>query len=311
MTRVRGFSLDQLTWREEILLATTTSSADYAASQRGAWLSIITYVAMSFLKLTIGWWSGSRALTADGVNNLTDVIGSVTALMGLRIAGRPADEEHRYGHRKAETVATLVVATIMGMVGLDVAVTAGQAVFRSDLAAPAPLSAWVGALSILVMLGLYTYNIRLARRTGSKVLEAAAFDHLSDAATSAATIVGVLGARLGWYWLDPVAGVAVAAIIIRTAYHIGREAAHLLTDGFEGESLRQLQKRVASVAGVAQVLDLRARYLGNAVAVDVTICVRPHLTIVEAHQVSDRVEDALHGFMGVELVHVHVEPRKD
>jgi cation diffusion facilitator family transporter len=293
------------------LLATETkdSTRPFEESQRGAWVGIITYIVLSTAKLTVGWLSGSRAVTADGWNNLTDVIGSVTALMGLRIAVLPADEEHRYGHRKAETVATLVVATIMGMVGLDVGLSAASAVFSHNLQAPNPLSAWVGAASTVIMLIVYTYNMRLARRTGSKALEAAAYDHLSDAVTSVSTVVGVLGARWGWYWLDPLAGVIVAAIIIRTAFHIGLEAAHTLMDGFDTKGLRDLRQRVGNVQGVLKVRDLRARYLGNAVAVDVTIAVHRSLSLVEAHRVSDRVEAALQGFLGVESVLVHVEPQ--
>jgi cation diffusion facilitator family transporter len=291
-----------------LLSTETEASRPFEESQRGAWLGIITYVVLSAAKLTVGWLAGSRAVTADGVNNLTDVLGSVTALMGLRIAVRPADDEHRYGHQKAETVATLVVATIMGMVGLDVAASAARAIFNPNLEAPNPLSLWVGVASTFIMLAVYAYNIRLARATGSKALEAAAFDHLSDAVTSVSTVVGVLGAQWGWHWLDPLAGVIVAVVIIRTAFHIGLDAAHALMDGFDTRDLRDLRQRVADVGGVLKVRDLRARHLGNSVAVDVTIAVQRSLSLVEAHQVCDRVEEALQGFMGVDCVFVHVEP---
>jgi cation diffusion facilitator family transporter len=289
-------------------LATHESSNPYAASQRGVWVGLITYIVLTVAKLSVGWWSGSRALIADGVNNLTDIIGTCTALIGLRMAVRPADEDHRYGHAKAETVATLVVASIMGMVGLDVARGAAVAIFQRDLSVPNPASMWVGALSTVVMLCVYVYNLRLSRKTGSKALEATAYDHLSDAFTSAATIVGVLGAQMGWPWLDPLAGIVVAAVIIRTAYHIGIEAAHTLMDGFDTKVLRDLRDRVTGVKGVVRVRDLRARQLGNKVAVDVTISVRRNASLVEAHEISDRVEASLLGFMDCECVWVHVEP---
>lgn len=147
---------------------TEPGTADLVESQRGVWVSIVAYIALTSLKLGVGWWSGSRGLVADGVNNLTDVIGSVTVLLGLRIAVRPADADHRYGHQKAETVATVVVAAIMGLIGLNVAVSAARAVLRPDQSAPNPLAIWVGLGSAAVMLGVYAYNIRLARQTGSR-----------------------------------------------------------------------------------------------------------------------------------------------
>lgn len=289
-------------------MTTQESNVPYEASQRGAWVGLITYVVLTIAKLSAGWWSGSRALTADGINNLTDILGTFTALVGLRMAVRPADDEHRYGHAKAETVATLVVATIMGMVGLDVARGAAVAIFNPDLGVPDPASMWVGGISTVVMLCVYVYNLRLSRKTGSKALEAAAYDHLSDAVTSISTVVGVLGAQWGWRWLDPLAGVVVSIVIIRTAYHIGMEAVHSLMDGFDTQALRDLRERVAGVPGVVRVRDLRARLLGNKVAVDVTISVPRGLTLVEAHEISDRVEACLLGYLDVECVWVHVEP---
>jgi len=284
------------------------SATTYKSSQQGAWLSIAAYIALSALKLAVGWWAGSKALTADGVNNLTDVLGSVAVLFGLRWAIKPADDDHHYGHQKAETVAAMVVASIMGLVGLDVGISALRAVFRPNLEVPHPLSIWVGLGSALVMVGVYTYNIRLSRETGSRALAAAAYDNRSDAITSLGAVAGIVGAQLGLRWLDPLAGVVVAGVIIQTAWHIGIEAAHALTDGFSNESLGQIRQRVANVKGVFRVHDLRARYLGNEVAVEVTIGVRPSLTLVEAHGVSEQVEDELRGFMAIEHVHVHMEP---
>ncbi len=283
-------------------------ASGYESGQRGAWLSILTYAGLTAVKLGVAWWGGSRALLADGVNNLTDVISSVALLFGLRIATRPADEDHSYGHQKAETVATIIVACVMGLVGLDVAVDAAMAAISPDLAPPHPAAGWVGLGSAAVMGLVALYNRRLARRTGIRALAAAAADNRSDALSSLGTVAGILGAQVGWPWLDPLAGLVIAVVILRTAWKIGLEAAHALTDGFDAEALSQIRGRVERVDGVVDVLELRARHLGNDVAVEVTIGVRPTLSLVEAHKVSDRVEDALQGFMCIDHVHVHMEP---
>jgi cation diffusion facilitator family transporter len=279
-------------------------------SQRGAWLSILTYALLTGVKLTVGSWAGSQALVADGVNNATDVAGAVAVLFGLRIAGRPADDDHRYGHQKAETVAAVVVASIMGLAGLNVAVSAAGAAFDPARAAPHPASVWVGVASAAVMLGVFGYNLWLARRTGSRALAAAAYDNRSDALASLAAVAGMAGAQVGWHWADPAAGLLVGLVILRTAWHIGIDAAHHLMDGFDTADLQRIRARVATVDGVLKVHELRARHLGSGTAVEVTIAVHPGLSVVEAHRVSDRVEEALLGFLSIEHVHVHVEPAR-
>lgn len=290
------------------MVADSQASAQNRASQKGAWLGITTYVVLTAGKIGVGLWSGSKALVADGINNLTDVVGNVAVLFGLKVAGRPADDEHRYGHGRAEAVASMVVASVMGLVGLDVGISAAGAVFQPNLTAPHPASIWVGLVAALVMWAVYRHNLNLAHRTHSKALEASALDNRSDAFTSLGAVAGILGSQLGWRWLDPMAGAVVAVIIIHTAFQIGREAAHTLMDGFETEKIERITEKVAQVEGVQAVYAVRARHMGNDVAVEVTIGVSPNLSVVEAHGVADRVEQSLQGFMDIEHVHVHAEP---
>lgn len=282
--------------------------ADLKESQRGAWISIGVYAVLTALKFGFGWWGGSNGLVADGVNNLTDVLGSVAVLLGLRIALRPADAEHRYGHERAENVAAIVVAAVMGLAGMNVAVTALGAVFDQGRRPPEGGAVWIGIVSACAMFGVYAYNMRLARRTGSKALAAAAYDNRSDALSSIGTVLGIVGSRLGWHWSDPAAGFLIALVILHTAWRIGFEAGHMLMDGFDAERLTQIRERVVRVKGVAGVRDLRARHIGNHVAVEVTVCVFPALSVAEAHRICDRVEHTLSGFQSIGHVHVHVEP---
>lgn len=283
--------------------------SSFEASQKGAWLSISTYLCLTAAKLTVGYLSGSQAITADGLNNATDVLGSVAVLYGLKIAQRPADEDHRYGHERAEGVAALVVATIMGLVSLDVGFSAARSIFSPSSETPALWSLWVALGASAVMLAVYAYNLNLAKQTGSKALEAAAHDHRSDALTSVGAGVGILGAQLGLTWADPLAGFVVALMIARTAWGIGREAAHMLMDGFaDVDRLRALRAEVKQVDGVTKVRSIRCRHLGSLVAVDVTVAVPGHLSVVEAHEVADRVEAALTAQDDVQEVVVHIEP---
>lgn len=283
--------------------------SSFETSQKGAWLSIGTYLFLTAAKVAVGYLSGSRAIMADGLNNATDVLGSVAVLYGLKIAQRPADEDHRYGHERAEGVAALVVATIMGLVSIDVGFSAVRAILAPGGEAPAMWSLWVALSAAVVMLALYAYNLNLAKQTGSKALEAAAYDHRSDALTSLGAAAGILGAQAGLSWADPLAGFLVALMILRTAWAIGKEAAHMLMDGFADiERLKSLRVEVKRVEGVTKVRSIRCRHLGSSVAVDVTVAVPGHLSVIEAHEVADRVEAALTAQADVQEVVVHVEP---
>lgn len=291
-----------------------THAERYATGKRGALTGLAAYSLLAAVKLVVGFWAGSRAMVADGINNVTDVVASVAVLVGLRVAVRPADAEHRYGHWKAETLAALLVSAVMGAVGLEVAVGAAGALLD-----PAPLTgaggaglvaAVVAAGAAALMLILSLYNRALGRRLRCEPLAALAYDQLADALASTAALVGVVGARFGLAWLDPLAGLVVAGFILRTAYRVGREGAHALMDGFDTSRLRQIRERVSEVAGVQAVHDVRARQAGPAVLVDVTIGVDHNLTVAQGHDVAEQVERKLDGFLDIAGVMVHVEPAR-
>ncbi|MFZ5826836.1 MAG: cation diffusion facilitator family transporter [Bacillota bacterium] len=283
--------------------------SSFELSQKGAWISISTYTMLTAAKLAVGFLSGSQAITADGLNNATDVLGSIAVLYGLKIAQRPADDDHRYGHERAEGVAALVVATIMGLVSIQVGLSAIQAIFAPAREAPAAWSAWVALGAAAVMLAVYAHNLSLAKRSHSKALEAAAQDNKSDTLTSLGAAAGIFGAQAGWAWADPLAGLIVAVLIARTAWRIGTEAAHMLMDGFADiERVKALRRQVKQVEGVTKVRSIRCRHLGLSVAVDVTVAVPGHLSVIEAHEVADRVEATLHSQEDIEEVQVHIEP---
>ncbi len=288
-----------------------THTERYTTGKRGALTGLVAYAVLAATKLAVGTWVGSRAMIADGLNNVTDVIASVAVLIGLRVGREPADADHRYGHWKAETVATLVVAALMAAVGLEVAVGAVQALLAGEApvaGAPATVAAWVSGGAAVLMLVLFVHNRSLGRRLHCEPLSALAADQLADCLCSTAALVGLLGAQAGYPWLDPTAGLVVAGFILRTAYKVGYDGAHALMDGFDTERLRAIEDRVALVQGVQAVYDIRARHAGPAVLVDVTIGVDRGMTVAQGHEVAERVERHLDGFLQITGVMVHVEP---
>jgi cation diffusion facilitator family transporter len=282
--------------------------ANLRLGERGAIISIAAYIILSALKLFIGYISDSEALKADGLNNATDILASVSVLIGLRLSQKPADEDHLYGHWKSEMIASLIASFIMVLVGVQVLFSAITSVFEGAGEAPDMISAWTGLFSALIMYLVYQYNRKLALKIKSQSVMAAAKDNLSDSWVSIGTAVGIIGSQFGLPWLDPVTAVIVGGLIVKTGWDIFREASHQLTDGFDVELIKEYKETICEVPGVKGIKDLKARSYGNNIVVDTVITVNPTLDISSAHDISTRVEQKLVEEFEIYDVHVHVEP---
>jgi len=282
--------------------------ADMKQGEKGAWISIAAYIALSAFKLAIGLFYQSKALQADGWNNLTDIVASLAVLIGLRISQKPPDHDHPYGHLRAETIAALIASFIMATVGIQVIISTVQALFHGESTTPNPLTGWVALGCAIVMYAVYSYNKRLAERIRNQALMAAAQDNRSDAFVSIGAAVGIFGAQLGISWLDPLAALTVGFIICKTAWDIFREATHTLTDGFDEAQLDRLRKTVESTEGVRKIKEVKARLHGSLVLVDVVVQVDPKLSLIEGHHICDDIEQRMKRKHNITHVHVHVEP---
>ncbi|MCD7035931.1 cation diffusion facilitator family transporter [Metabacillus sp. GX 13764] len=276
--------------------------------ERGAIISIIAYLVLSALKLVIGYTADSEALRADGLNNTTDIIASVAVLIGLRISQKPADQDHRYGHWKAETVASMVASLIMIGVSFQVIYEAVMSIFHFEKQSPDLMAAWTGIFAAAVMYGVYRYNKRLANQINSQAVMAAAKDNLSDAWVSIGTAVGIIGSQFGIAWLDPVTALIVGLLILKTGWDIFKETFLGLTDAYSQKDIEQYKRTISQVEGVTGVKSIKGRKYGSNSIIDAVILVSPALGIMEAHEISDLVEKELKDKYQIYDVHVHVEP---
>ncbi|NOU93546.1 cation diffusion facilitator family transporter [Paenibacillus sp. LMG 31456] len=276
--------------------------------EKGAWVSITAYILLSAFKIIMGYITGSEALTADGINNTTDIIVSVAVLIGLRISRKPPDHDHPYGHMRAETIASLVASFIMFAAGIQVIIQSAQSFLAGDIKAPNLLAAWIALFSAVCMWFVYKYNSKLARRINNQSLMAAAKDNRSDAFVSIGAAVGIIGASLGFPILDVIAAFLVGIIICKTAWDIFSDATHALTDGFDDQKLRVFKETVSGTPGVKRIRDIRARVHGSNVLLDVVIEVSAELSVEQSHYISDDIEERMHKQHRIENVHVHIEP---
>lgn len=277
--------------------------------ERGAIISIIAYLVLSAIKLFIGYISDSSALRADGLNNATDIIASVAVLIGLKLAQRPPDDDHAYGHWKSETIASMIASFIMFAVGIQVLVDGISTIFQGRNESPDMLAGYVGLASAVVMYAVYRYNKRLAQNIDSKAVMAAAKDNISDAWVSIGASIGIIGSQFNMPWLDTFTAIIVGGIICTTAWGIFRQSSHELSDGFDEKKLVFYESVIQKADGVEEIKELKGRNYGNNEVLDVVILVKPHLDIKEAHDIATYVESILMKEHGVFSVHVHVEPQ--
>lgn len=278
------------------------------AAERGARVSIAFYILLAVLKISVGYLFTSSSLTADGFNNLTDVISSVTVLIGLRAARKPADEDHPYGHWKAEPIASLITSFVMLFVGFQVFQSTVRRMIAGEMSPPNQTAAIVALISMIVMLGVYRFNLSLANRVNSNGLRAVAKDNLADALTSLATAVAIFAASYGWIWLDGTMALIVSIIILKTGVEVFRESTFSLSDGFHEAELSEYRSVLEKLPQIKSIESIKARMYGTNIYVDVTILVDAKMTVQEGHDVTEIIEELLYEDFDVMHTDVHVEP---
>lgn len=277
-------------------------------AEKGAFLSLGLYLILSTAKIFISVHWHSSALRADGLNNLTDVASSLAVIIGLRTARKPADEDHRYGHWKAEPIASLITSFIMLIVGLQVLYSSGLRILNGTFSVPNAIAGWAALLSAVFLFVLYRFNDKLSAKIDSSGLKAVSRDNLADALTSLVTGIAIFAAKAGIGWLDGVMAFAVGVIILKTSIEVFKESAFSLSDGFDIEKIDKYTKAILTVPGVQTVKSIKGRMYGANVYLDVTILVDGHLTVQEGHDITRAVEEFLYVTYGVMDIDVHVEP---
>ncbi|WP_071396054.1 cation diffusion facilitator family transporter [Bacillus tuaregi] len=284
------------------------TNAQLKLGEKGAWISIFTYIILAAIKLYMGSKGHSEGLTADGLNNTTDVISSIAVLIGLKISQKPPDEDHSYGHYRAESIASLIAAFIMLSIGIQVMVDGIQNVFRDQTSAPDLLTAWTALFCAVIMYAVSLYNLKLSKKINSPSIKAVAYDNRSDALVSVGAFIGIIGTHAGIDFLDVLAALIVGIIICKTAWEIFRESSHALTDGFDTKLLYRIEETIIHTAGVKKVIAVNARTQGNQILVDATICVDPHLNVIEGHEITEKIEEQLKNKHHVTRSLIHIEP---
>lgn len=276
-------------------------------------ISLTVNVFLAGLKLIVGFTCFSQALVADGIHSLVDIAGDIAALIGLRLAHLPKDEDHPYGHHRFSTLAALLISTLVLLFCVGLAwqslsgLVSGAAVKKPELAA-----AWVAGAALVIKEIFYQFARRQAERLGSRLLMANAADHRADAIASFLALVAVVVANLHpeWVALDKVVGLILAGWLGAEGIRLFKGACLDLIDTAPEEAvLKDLSEHILAAPGAQGFHAFRARRLGDRFEVDFHLQVAATATVAEGHAIAGRIKaDILRSHPEVIAVLVHVEP---
>jgi len=291
-------------------MATPAEQDALGLKRRATWAGVVVNLPLTVGKIVLGWVSGSQALVADGVHSLSDLLSDAAVLWALNHSHRPPDAEHPFGHGRFETMATLMVALLLGLAALGIVVEGGMRMFQSPAEAPGALALWMVLASIALKEGLYHYTLAVGRRTGSAMLVANAWHHRSDALSSVVALFGVGGAMAGFALADPLAAMVIALMLGRIAWMLAQPALAELVDAAPADGTEaRISAVIRAVPGVRDVHDLRLRRAGGQVRGDGHVTFDGHLTLSEAHRLTEAARArVLAEFPELSDILLHAEP---
>jgi len=284
------------------------------------WIGIIVNLLLAIVKAIGGVITGSRALIADALHSASDVVGSIVVLFAVRIANKPPDDEHPYGHGKAEGVASIIVALLLIVVGVEISISSIEILFGAAPDAPGVLALYILIGSIVVKEILFYYKIWLGKKYNSSVLITEAWHHRSDSLSSLAAVAGVGLAILGekfdialFAYGDAVAGIIVSLIVVRVGYKLIKSSSNeMLEKVLDADEVKIYVETVESIDGVMSIDQLLARTHGSYIIIDLKMSVDPDITVKEGHDIAAEVKQKLilkHS--EVEDVLVHLNPYRE
>ncbi|MDH3608273.1 MAG: cation diffusion facilitator family transporter [Gammaproteobacteria bacterium] len=264
-------------------------------------------VVVLIAKTVVGIYTGSSAILSDALHSLTDVFNNVFAYIALRISASPPDKNHPYGHRKFETLAVFVLATLLSVIAIEIVIRAYERIGNPILPSRWGLAVMFGVL--LVNIAISSWEYYQAKRLNSDLLKADSKHTFSDVLTTIAVIAGWQLATHGYPIFDFILAVFVSAFVFYLAYQLFRKSIPILVDEAAVDQAK-IAESIEQLDDVIKIERLRSRNIGQETFADVVVTVRPNMSTEESHNVADLIEEELYNNFGIDDVVVHVEPMR-
>lgn len=285
----------------------------YRLAKRITIIGAISNAFLGLIKLIGGIIYHSHALAADGLHSFSDLVTDLMVLFASKYGSQEADESHPYGHERIETAATLLLALLLVLAGVGIGWDSLNEILHPSNDKPGWFALPIVVLSIVANEILYHWTHHVGKRIQSPLIIANAWHHRSDAASSIVVFLGLLGAMLGFAYLDAMAAIIVALMIVKMGISYGWGSVKELIDtAVDPETLKKIEQTIQAVHGVERIHQLRSRLMGGDILIDVHILVAPYISVSEGHYIAQHVHRAiLKQLERVKDVTVHVDPEDD
>jgi len=262
------------------------------------------------IKLIAGLVFRSGVLVADAFHSLTDVLTTIFVYFGISISSKPADEEHPFGHEKAELIVSKIVAIFLFITAAGIAISAVQGIRNEVVYSPGYIALVVVIISIVMNEVMYYYSVRVGKKIGSQALIADGWHHRSDSLSSIAALIGVGGVILGYPILDPIAAIVVALIIARAGFKIYMQSVKELMDTAPSkQAVDRIRSIILNHKLVLEIDSLKAIFHLNHIDVYLHIKVDNNLTIEEGHKLTENIkEDIFNQCENIQEINVYIKP---
>ena len=287
---------------------------EHKVAMKVSGVSIAVNLLLSLFKLLAGILAHSGAMISDAIHSASDVGSTFVVIVGVNLSSKKSDKEHQYGHERMECVSSIILSGLLLATGIGIGMNGIENIIKStsgaSIAIPGTLALIAAVVSIVVKEWMFWYTRSAAKKINSGALMADAWHHRSDAMSSVGAFIGILGARLGFPILDPIASVVICLLIGKASIDIFRDAVDKMVDrSCDRQTEESIRRTVLSVEGVKRVDLLQTRLFGSKIYVDLEIAADGTQTLDEAHQIAEHVHYAIeHTFPDVKHCMVHVNP---
>jgi len=287
---------------------------NYNESMKISIISIIVNIVLSTFKFIAGIIGKSSAMVSDAVHSLSDVVSTLIVIFGIKVSNRKSDDTHQYGHERFESIATIFLGIILLVTALGIGYDGVNKIIlgvNGKIAIPTTIALIAAILSIIIKEIMYQITKRVATKTNSTALLADAWHHRSDALSSIGSLIGIVGAKMGFPVLDPIACIVICVFILKVAFDVSVDSIHKLVDkSCDEKTISEMEDYIKSIEGVIGIDLLQTRLFGSKIYVDVEISADKNKTLEESHEIAHKIHDGIeHDFENVKHCMVHVNPK--
>jgi len=278
---------------------------------RVAFYSVLAAIILTSFKIVVGVWTNSLGILSEALHSGLDLVAAVITLFAVRLADRPADKTHNYGHGKVENLSALVETLLLLVTCIWIIYEAVHRLIsgKTEL----DVNIW-SFLVVIISIGIdYSRSralSRVAKKYNSQALEADALHFSTDIWSSGVVLLGLICAAFGFLFADAIAALFVAIIVIFVSFKLGKKAIDALLDKSPEETVAKIEEILQLAKHITRFHDLKVRTSGALTLVEVNVHVTPGITIEVAHQISHDVEHEIKQFVDRCEVHIHIEPEE-